>query len=221
MLGFVNSPKKRLPDSIIQQGIRLRCEKGTVIYLQSEPAEKAFYLIKGLVRLFMDGETGVQRTVSYIQEGNLFGEVGLLKDKCYGTGAVTVIQSELICFTKEQFLGFLESDLKFANLCASSWAEKLWSVGAQVHSMSFQDRYSRIANALLYLGKKMGRSVSDRPDQVSLQLTHQDLADFVGMNRVTVTTVLNQMSGEGIIRKRNKEIVILDEIRLQGWANHG
>ena len=49
-------------------------------------------------------------------------------------------------------------------------------------------------------------------------LTHQELADSVGLYRETVTKVLNRLQTQGLVELGKKKIIILDRVRLEDTA---
>lgn len=68
--------------------------------------------------------------------------------------------------------------------------------------------YLRLLNFLIWLGKKFGQEV-EAGRQIDLRLTHQEIAEAIGMARVTVTRLLQKFEREGIIcRPQGKTIVL-------------
>lgn len=221
----IASPVKRPDEAILAQGVRLTCRPKTVFYQQHEKAEKAYYLEKGLVKFTSLGPDGTQKTLCYVEDGNMFGELGLIKNKSYGATAIAVMDCQVVCFTREQFWKFVNEDLGFAELCIGSLAEKLWSMGKQYSAVCFYDRFGRVASGLIYLGKRWGETIGAKggagaqgAEAIRLKITHQELAEFTGTSRVSVTNVLDTFEAKRIIKKKNREIIILDLEELQRWA---
>ncbi|MCT7951945.1 Crp/Fnr family transcriptional regulator [Ancylothrix sp. C2] len=68
--------------------------------------------------------------------------------------------------------------------------------------------YLRLLNFLIWLAKKFGEEV-ETGRQIELRLTHQEIAEAIGMARVTVTRLLQKFEREGIIcRPQGKTIVL-------------
>ncbi|TDA68291.1 MAG: Crp/Fnr family transcriptional regulator [Clostridia bacterium] len=221
----IASPVEKPDEAALAQGVRLTCRPKTVFYQQHEKAEKAYYLEKGLVKFTSLGPDGTQKTLCYVEDGNIFGELGLVKNKSYGATAIAVMDCQVICFTREQFWKFVNGDIGFAELCIGSLAEKLWSMGKQYSAICFYDRFGKVASGLIYLGKRWGEIINvtdgagDRQAKaIKLRITHQELAEFTGTSRVSVTNVLDAFEAKKIIRKKNREIVIMDPQELERWA---
>lgn len=57
--------------------------------------------------------------------------------------------------------------------------------------------------------------VVDEKDMKLSGLTQEELAKRVSLNRSTVSTIINKLKKEGLIYVKNKEIHMLDEVRLK------
>ena len=63
---------------------------------------------------------------------------------------------------------------------------------------------------LTWLAKRFGQKV-EQGQLIDLRLTHQDLADLVGLTRVTVTRVLNDLEQQGIIQRKRRQAIVLHD----------
>lgn len=63
---------------------------------------------------------------------------------------------------------------------------------------------------LTWLGKKFGQEVN-QGQLIDLQLTHQELAEILGVTRVTVTRMLKDFEQSGIIERLPRRFILLHE----------
>lgn len=63
---------------------------------------------------------------------------------------------------------------------------------------------------LSWLGKKFGQEVN-QGQLIDLQLTHQELAEILGVTRVTVTRMLKDFEQSGIIERLPRRFILLHE----------
>jgi CRP-like cAMP-binding protein len=70
------------------------------------------------------------------------------------------------------------------------------------------DRLQRLWDILKWLGDKFGTDV-ELGRLINLRLTHQELADTVGITRVTVTKLLKQLENQEMISRINRYEIIL------------
>ena len=66
----------------------------------------------------------------------------------------------------------------------------------------------RLILLLKWLADKFGRSVAEGI-LIDLRLTHQEIADTIGTNRVTVTRLINQFERDGLISRPQIHYLIL------------
>lgn len=206
----VRSPQGLIDDSIVSNGLSIIYHPKMTIYNQNDTIDKIFYLEQGLVKSLLVSEDGTQKTLHYVEQRNFLGITSLLRGgEFYGSTVQTVTECNLICFPKEQFWNWYNNNIKFTQLCAASQAEITWSLGKQIGAMTFYNRYSKVASSLVYLAKHYGEAIAcDKT--IRLRLTHQELAEFNGVSRVTITNVLKYFESKGLILKRSQEIIIHD-----------
>ena len=67
-----------------------------------------------------------------------------------------------------------------------------------------------ILRLLAWLAKRYGQEV-EQGQLIDLRLTHQDIADLIGLTRVTVTRLLNEFVNQGIIQRQERQFIILHD----------
>jgi CRP/FNR family cyclic AMP-dependent transcriptional regulator len=78
----------------------------------------------------------------------------------------------------------------------------------------------RIASALLALGRadQGRRRWPFGPAVCEVRLTHEQLAELVGTSRETITKVLGELRGQGLIELRRGKVALLDLTALEVFA---
>ncbi len=79
----------------------------------------------------------------------------------------------------------------------------------RLEESTFRNSTARVCRSLLRLAQES----SELPG-----LTHQELADSVGLYRETVTKVLNRLQTQGLLELGKKKIVIADRVGLEEMA---
>lgn len=62
---------------------------------------------------------------------------------------------------------------------------------------------------LQWLADRFGLQI-DRGCLIDLKITHQDLADFSGLSRVTVTRLLRQFEDQGLIYRKSRQLILAE-----------
>ena len=113
-------------------------------------------------------------------------------------------------------LNRIREDPAFAEYLTVVLADKVRCSSRQVVRFAMYGRFRKVVSGLLDLvEERLGpRSLAE---PAILEVTHQELADYVGTNRVSVTMVLGLLEGEGLVEKRSKAIVMPEPQALSRW----
>lgn len=79
----------------------------------------------------------------------------------------------------------------------------------QILHNSRQAEYS-LLQLFAWLAKRFGQDV-EQGQLIDLRLTHQEIAELIGLNRVTVTRLLKELEQQGMIQRRLKRFVLLQD----------
>ena len=66
-----------------------------------------------------------------------------------------------------------------------------------------------------WLAKRFGQAV-EQGQLIDLRLTHQDIADLIGLTRVTVTRLLKDLETQGLIQRKERQFIVLQD-QLPFW----
>ncbi len=81
-----------------------------------------------------------------------------------------------------------------------------------IENISLRNSYSRVAHELLFLCRQFGEPTKSGT-QITVPLTHQDIADILGITRETVTMAIVKLRDKGIIDNL-RQITVLDINKL-------
>jgi CRP/FNR family cyclic AMP-dependent transcriptional regulator len=193
-----------------------RYPRNAVIFVPDQPADTLFILDEGGVKLSWTSSKGREKTLEYVLPGCIFGVVGLLQGRSYGIVASTTVPSRIGRMPRAGVLTRIREDPGFAEFLTVALADKVRSSSRQVVRFAMYGRSRKVVSGLLDLmEERLGPTSYD--EQAVLAVTHQELADYVGTNRVSVTMVLGQLESEGLVEKRSKAIVIPAPRALSRW----
>ncbi|OWY64085.1 replication/maintenance protein [cyanobacterium TDX16] len=149
-------------------------------------------------------ESGVVCSMTWTAEGELvclgYWEAG----DVIGHGLSRVQPYELHCLTDVVISSYPRhqwSQLTDALVHRQQQTEELLSI-VHLNPLSY-----KLWQLLVWLSQKFGRDV-ENGRLLALPLTHQQLAQTLGTNRVTVTTILQRLEAEGKIQRQQRLIVV-------------
>ena len=191
---------------------------GTVIYTPQQPAEVLFLMRQGRVRLYHLSAEGKQFTTATVEEGVFFGEMTLLGQSLYGSFA-QADNDCLLCILNRQEVRMLLDDSRIAFRVIESMGQKLLDTERRLSDFALKRVAARLASLLLQLSRselvREGRADMPVVGSVEVAGTHEELAQGVGAYRETVTKILNEWRGQGLVELGRRRVVLLEAEKLR------
>jgi len=186
------------------------------MFQQDDPAEALFLVEAGRLKLTQLTTDGRELIVRIVGPGEVFAAMAVLDGKTYPFSATAVEESQVMAWSRSLLPGlFQEHPQLQANL--------LQVVGA--HARETMDRFrelatepvpQRLARALLRLLPLGDECCADGVFLVGI--TQQQLADITATTQYTVSRVLSQWEGEGLLTTGRGKIRIRSRRRLAELA---
>ncbi|KEK25618.1 Crp/Fnr family transcriptional regulator [Bacillus gaemokensis] len=178
-------------------------KRGTII-TSPHMEQKFLYLIKsGKVRLYKLSEDGKELTIDILGIGHVFGAVGTFTTGSEGIYAETWEDSLICKIDKIQFEKIIRDRPDIALKFIEIISIRLKEMEELLEHMAYGSARKRLLFLLYKLSKKFGIEVDSTRDWIPLEIsiTHQELANMMGSIRETVTSLLSDLTKEGIIRR--------------------
>ncbi len=195
------------PDDILQ----LTEQKTQVVYNQSELIIKQgafsryiFFVLEGLVRIFLDHDGKKQINIRVALQGDFtaFGSIFNVKHYQYSATAITKVTVCMVDMEVMQTL-FLTKP-RFAYRIYGRDVAQHSLMYELVRNLSYRQMRGKLATALLYLG-----SEEFSREQIFSILSRQEIADFASITEESTVKFLKEFESEQIIRLDGKLIEIL------------
>ncbi|NPV80883.1 MAG: Crp/Fnr family transcriptional regulator [Firmicutes bacterium] len=191
--------------------------KNQVLFLEGDPADKIFILKMGAVKLSKLSSDGKELILGFLGPDDIFGEDSAFSGEDYSVTATALEETCTLVFTKANMERIFLRNPAMALKVIESLSKKLTQSTNQVTDMAFRDAKGRLANILLRLSSEYGKDTIDGVC-IDLSLTHQDLASIASLSRPTVTNLLLDLKGKGLIKTCRRRIVLKDATGLEAWA---
>ncbi len=195
------------------------CERGRVFYLPGQTGEVLFILKKGRVQLYRLSAEGRKLVFATLDAGTVFGEMSLIGQGMYDSFAEAIESCTICVMSRRDVERLLQEKPHLGIRLLELVARRLQEVEVQLEDVAFRSVPARLAALLVRLAAD---GAGDVPQGAVIDgLTHQDLADMLGVYRETVTTTLAELRGTGIISVARRRQVIHDPQRLRDVADPG
>lgn len=185
-------------------------EKHEFIYKTNDDSDLVYFIITGTIKLGRYSSSNKEVIRSIKHPYTMFGEQAIFGEKKRDDFAL-VLDNEVLVFTitKEKFSNFIAANSELAMNLIRNLGNKLKMAERRYESLVVEDARTRIIDFLKYNAQEFGQRVGLEM-LIKHSLTQQDIANFTGTSRQTVTSVMNDLKRSNQIFFKRKSILIRD-----------
>ena len=182
---------------------------GDAVYREGEYGDALYVLVSGVMKLFRPYSGSKEATLRLLKSWDIFGHLafaGEARQRAYAEAVTECVVTKVPKIFVERAV---RQEPRVAFKIMTLLELRLVQYEQLVKCLLPRETEVRLANLLPLLAQKFG----DRRDGVvtiDLRLTHQDLAAMVASTRESVTKVLNEMRGRGLIEVEAGRITLKD-----------
>jgi len=192
--------------------------EGAVLFLEKQDARGVFVLCEGEVKLTISSSEGKTLILRIAKPGEVLGLMATLSGEPYEVTAETLRPCQVAFVRRDEFLRFIaqhpEASLGIVKLLTAHYhaaCEQLKTVGL---STSAPEKLAR-----LLLGWSVGGEETKLGTRITLPLTHEEIAEFIGSCRETVTRTLSDFKSRHLVTLKGSTLMIPNREALQACAN--
>jgi len=186
-----------------------RAVRRAAFYRQAEPATEAWVLRSGRVKMTQLSASGEEVILRLIGPGELFGGLGLPSGGSYSASAEAHEESHALCWDRRTLEAIVKTCPPLQLNALRITAERLRVMEDRYRELATERAAQRLSRTLLRLAGQIGRP-SD--GGVLVTLSREELAQMMGTTFFTVSRLISDWEGRGILRAR-REAVLIDDTR--------
>lgn len=205
---FWNEISESDRDYICQNTYALTYRKGTTVHNGNE-CSGVFFVRKGSLRVYMLSEEGKEITLYRLHEGNFC----MLSASC----VLQTVTFDVFVDAEEDCECYVVDGGAYSSVAENNPNIKIFALETAISRFSdvmwvmqqilFMSIDKRLAIFLIDESTRIG---SDR-----IELTHEQIAKYIGSAREVVSRMLKYFTNEGIVESSRKGVLILDKKRLR------
>jgi CRP/FNR family cyclic AMP-dependent transcriptional regulator len=192
--------------------------KGALLFMERQDARGVFVLCEGEVKLSISSSEGKTLIMRVAKAGEILGLMAALAGSPYEVTAETIHPCQIAFVRREDFLRFVakhpEASQGVVKQISSQYqgaCEQLRTVGL---ATSAQEKLAR-----LLLTWSAGIQQTKNGTQIKVPLTHEEIAEFIGTTRETVTRTLSDFKVRHLVAIHGSTLMIPSRAALETFAN--
>ncbi|OPX89708.1 MAG: cAMP receptor protein [Pelotomaculum sp. PtaB.Bin013] len=189
--------------------------RNNVIFIENEKGDNLYVVRKGSLKIYRTVEDGREIMLDVLFPGCFFGEMALLDNFRRSASVQTREKSELLVMPGKIFATLVRQHPTIAFNIILVMSRRLRLANLQMESLALKYARSRIINAILRISQRQQNQESSSVLRYGINLTHQEIGDFSGTSRETVTRVVQELQEKKLISLKKRRLVVLDQDALE------
>lgn len=186
---------------------------GEVVFHEGTQPQGVYVVCTGSVKIYKSSRTGQQLITRIESPGDLLGQISLLAKEGPYTGTAEALEPSVVSMVDEKtFRDYLTRFPDAALALLRELARDVRRGENKARDIAFKPARGRLADVLLRM-KKPGKGHS-----IVAGIKRRDLAEMAGLTIETTVRLLKDFESRGLVRKKDKDLVLLDETQLQGLS---
>lgn len=184
------------------------------IFLQGEPGNELFLVVKGAIRIALETLGGREVTVAIRREGSFVGEMALLDGHPRSASGYALNDCECLVLHKRSFDLLLDTEPQAARTLLLTLCQRLRQSSDRLEEVAVCTVRQRLASILAKLAMEEGD-----PDGTGVLLksvvNYKMLTGLMCANRESVSRAASELVDEGLIERKGRRfrIINVDELR--------
>lgn len=187
---------------------------GAVLFVEKQDPRGLFVLCGGQVKLSISSSAGKTLILRIAQPGEVLGLLAVLSGSPYEVTAETLHPCQVAFVSRADFLrlmakhpGIMDGALKQLSQLYNGACEQLRTVGL---SSSAPEKVARILLDWCATGKKTKEGT-----QMTISLTHEEIAESIGTTRETVTRTLSDFKAKNLVSIQGSTLTVPSQTALE------
>ena len=188
-------------------------KRGEVVFHEGTMPQGVYVVCTGKVKVYKSSRTGQQLTTRVESPGDLVGHVTMLADEGQYTSTGEALEPSVVSMMdKKTFHDFLSRFPQAALALMRELSRDVRRGENKARDIAFKPARGRLADTLLRM------MAPRKPHPVVAGIKRRDLAEMAGLTIETTVRLLKDFEEREILRKKEKDLVIIGEDLLRALA---
>jgi CRP/FNR family cyclic AMP-dependent transcriptional regulator len=198
-------------------GVSVALPKGAILFHEGDAGDRVHILCDGKVKLSCTSKDGKTLNLKIALAGDVLGLSGVISGSDFEVTAEALEPVSLKQIRRSEFIPFLERHGEASIHAAKALSDEYKSAYADARRLALSSSVTgRLAGLLLDWGRSASCGKAEM--RFNMVLTHDDLANFTGSSRETITRALSRLQKDKVIAIHGASVHILLPERLAELA---
>lgn len=191
---------------------------GMALFSETEPASGIYVVLDGEVKLSINSPDGRRLSFRIAKAGEVLGLSSALSGGAYEMTADTLYPAKIAHISQQVFLQFMSRHPAVYQSVAREMVRTYNTACEQLRMVGLSTSVpERLARLLLVWSDEPGQK-PERPVRCRLSLTHEQIGEFIGASRETVTRTLSIFKNHHLVAQNGCTLTIPSRVALESYA---
>jgi CRP/FNR family transcriptional regulator len=191
---------------------------GKLLFMERDHAQGIYFVVEGEVKLSINSADGRRLNLSIARKGEILGLASALFGKEYLMTAETLYPCKLAHLGQRDLQGFLTRHADAYQTLTKELGRQLTSACEQLRTIGLSASVpEKLARLLLDWSE--GGQATEAGTRFRFSLTHEEIGEFIGTSRETVTRTLTIFKTRRLISFQGSNLVIPNRRALESFAH--
>ena len=189
-----------------------------LLFTEGEPSRGISVILEGKVRLSINSSEGRRLSLRIAREGDIIGLSSTLCGTPYQMTAETLCPSKIAPIERREFLKFLACHPDAYQSVTEELGRHMIMACSQLRTLGLSSSAPEKLARLLLEWSDCGQETESQ-GRLRLSLTHEEIGDFIGTSRETVTRTLNHFKNRHLVAFQGSMMTIPNRAALADFAH--
>jgi CRP/FNR family transcriptional regulator len=190
--------------------------KGDNLTKQGTFASYVLFVMKGLAKQYIEGDTAKSFNLRIIKPGEFVGLSSVFETNTFNYSSVALTDCQVFLVEKEAIAQIIRQNGSFGLGIIRRYCEQNANLFATLRTVMYKQMNGRIADTLLYID-----SLKTESPEIFQFLSRKDLADFAGISTESAVKLLKNFEKDGLIELNDKDVRIINHKELLEISKKG
>jgi CRP/FNR family transcriptional regulator, cyclic AMP receptor protein len=192
--------------------------EGAVLFMESQDPRGVFIVCEGELKLTISSSEGKTLILRIAQAGEILGLMSALSGRPYEVTAETLHPCQIAFVRREDFLQFMAQHPEALQGVIKQLSSNYHGACEQLRTVALSaSAPGKLARLLLEWSTEDEETTSG--SRVKLHLTHEEIAEFIGSSRETVTRTLSEFKNRQLVKRKGSTLMISDRAALESLVS--
>lgn len=188
--------------------------QGTVLFVEKQDPRGIYVLCEGQVKLSISSSEGKTMILRIANPGEILGLMSAMSEAPYEVTAETLHPCQAAFVRRDDFLRFIARHTEAYRSVTRQLASQYQSACEHLRTVALAaSAPEKLAKLLLHWAD--GARHTEKGTCIKIPLTHQEIAEFIGTTRETVSRTLSDFKFRGLITQQGSTWMIPDRTALE------